>query len=85
MLLHTRAWIQLREGTVSSEEDIRAFCREKISHFKVPRHIRFTDQFPMTVTGKIQKFRLREIAIEELGLSEIEKPASSAPTAKKPP
>jgi len=61
------AWIQLREGATSTEADILAFCRGKISHFKVPRYIRFTNQFPMTVTGKIQKFRLREIALEVLG------------------
>ena len=61
------AWVKLREGATVSEADIRDFCRERISHFKVPRYIRFTNEFPMTVTGKIQKFRLREIAIEEIG------------------
>jgi fatty-acyl-CoA synthase len=62
------AWIVLREGAQLREEDIRAFCKGSIAHYKVPRYVRFTDEFPMTVTGKIQKFRLREIAIEELGL-----------------
>jgi fatty-acyl-CoA synthase len=62
------AWIVLREGARLEEEDVRAFCKGSIAHYKVPRYIRFTDEFPMTVTGKIQKFRLREIAIEELDL-----------------
>jgi len=62
------AWIQLREGATSSEADMLAFCKERIAHFKVPRYVRFTNEFPMTVTGKIQKFRLREIALEVLGL-----------------
>ena len=62
------AWIVLREGAELDEEDIRSFCRGSIAHYKVPRYVRFTAEFPMTVTGKIQKFRLREIAIEELGL-----------------
>jgi fatty-acyl-CoA synthase len=62
------AWIIPREGAEVSEEDVRAFCHAKIAHYKVPRYVRITDEFPMTVTGKIQKFRLREIAIETLGL-----------------
>jgi fatty-acyl-CoA synthase len=62
------AWIVLREGASVSEEDIREFCKGAIAHYKVPRYVRFIDEFPMTVTGKIQKFRLREVAIEELGL-----------------
>ncbi len=46
---------------------MRAFCKSHLAHFKTPRHIRFVDDFPMTVTGKLQKFRMREIASEELG------------------
>ena len=64
------AWVTLREGATADEEDIRAFCRGRIAHFKVPRHVRFTDAFPMTVTGKIQKYKLREAAIAELGLED---------------
>ena len=64
------AWVALREGAVADEEDIRAFCRGQIAHFKVPRYVRFTDAFPMTVTGKIQKYKLREAAIAELGLED---------------
>jgi fatty-acyl-CoA synthase len=63
------AWIRLKPGESAIAADIQNFCRGKIAHFKIPQHIRFTDSFPMTVTGKIQKFRMREIEIEELGLA----------------
>ncbi|PIE41664.1 MAG: AMP-binding protein [Gammaproteobacteria bacterium] len=60
------AWIQLKEGEASTEEDIKDFCKDKITHFKVPSHIRFVEEFPMTVTGKIQKFKMREAMEKEL-------------------
>jgi fatty-acyl-CoA synthase len=63
------AWIQRREGTTLTEEEVRAFCRERIAYFKVPRYIRFVREFPMTVTGKVQKFRMRQEMAEELGLT----------------
>jgi len=62
------AWVQVREGSEVSEDDLRDFCRQRVAHFKVPRYVKFTAEFPMTVTGKVQKFRMREIAIAELGL-----------------
>ena len=62
------AWIILKEGESLDEIELKAFCSDKISHFKVPRYIRFTDHFPMTVTGKVQKYKMREISIEELGI-----------------
>jgi fatty-acyl-CoA synthase len=62
------AWVKLRPGTSATDEEIRAFCREQIAHYKVPRYIKFVDEFPMTVTGKIQKFIMRERTISELGL-----------------
>lgn len=62
------AWVRLREGETAAEEDIREFCRGKLAHFKIPRYVRFVDEFPMTVTGKVQKYRMREQSIEELGL-----------------
>ena len=65
------AWVQKREGSDLSEAELVDFCQGTIAHFKVPRYVRFTDEFPMTVTGKIQKFKLREQAIEELGLESI--------------
>ena len=62
------AWIQLRQGSDLDEGAIRAFCKDHIAYFKVPRYIRLVDDFPMTVTCKVQKFRMREIMVEELGL-----------------
>ncbi len=64
------AWVQLRDGAGTTEEDFKAFCRGSIAHYKVPHYIKFTDTFPMTITGKIQKFKMREQSIEELGLGE---------------
>jgi fatty-acyl-CoA synthase len=62
------AWIQLVDGATLCEEDVKAFCRGQIAHYKVPRYVRFVDDFPMTVTGKIQKFVMRQQSIAELGL-----------------
>src|SRR5579884_3404573 len=64
------AWIVLRSGASLTEEDVKEYCRGKIAHFKIPRYVRFVDCYPMTVTGKVQKFKMREQAIEELGLEE---------------
>ena len=60
------AWIQLHAGETATEDEIRAFCKEQIAHFKIPKYIWFVEDFPMTVTGKLQKFRMREIALEKL-------------------
>ena len=54
-----------------SEEDIVAYCREGIARFKVPRYVRFVDDFPMTVTGKIQKYKMRETEIDKRGLTGV--------------
>jgi fatty-acyl-CoA synthase len=62
------AWVRLRAGESVTADDLRAYCRGQIASSKIPRYIRFTTEFPTTVTGKIQKFRMREISIEELGL-----------------
>jgi fatty-acyl-CoA synthase len=62
------AWVRLKPGAAPAEEEIRAFCRGRIAHYKVPRYVRFVDAFPMTVTGKVQKYLIREAMIEELGL-----------------
>ena len=64
------AWIIAKPGTQPTEDDIRAFCKGQIAHYKVPRYIRFVDAFPMTVTGKIQKFKIREVMSATLGLTE---------------
>jgi fatty-acyl-CoA synthase len=62
------AWIVLCPGAALDDDALRDFCRGKVAHFKVPRYFKFVDSFPMTVTGKVQKFKMRESAIEELGL-----------------
>jgi fatty-acyl-CoA synthase len=64
------AWIKLKAGRVLTEEEVREFCRGHLAHYKVPRYVRFVDAFPQTVTGKIQKFRIREQMMQELGLQE---------------
>jgi len=60
------AWIKLREGEQMTAEEIRDFCKGRIAHFKVPKHIKFVESFSMTVTGKVQKFVMREQMKEEL-------------------
>jgi fatty-acyl-CoA synthase len=62
------AWINVQEGETLTEGEVVEFCRDRIAHYKVPRHIRFVETFPMTVTGKIQKFIMRQKMIEELKL-----------------
>jgi fatty-acyl-CoA synthase len=64
------AWVKLRPGAQATEEEIKSFCKGQIAHYKVPRYVRFVDDFPMTVTGKMQKFAMRERMVEELKLSE---------------
>lgn len=62
------AWIVLKPGQSATEEDIREFCRDQIAHYKIPRYIRFVDEMPMTVTGKVQKFVMRDTMIHDLAL-----------------
>jgi fatty-acyl-CoA synthase len=62
------AWVRLRAGAALTADDLAAACRGRIAGSKVPRYWKIVDAFPMTVTGKVQKFRMREIAIRELGL-----------------
>ncbi|MEZ4132925.1 AMP-binding enzyme, partial [Salmonella enterica] len=64
------AWIVAKPGEQPTEDAIRAFCQGQIAHYKVPRYIRFVAEFPMTVTGKIQKFKIRDAMKEQLGLAE---------------
>ncbi len=63
------AWVRLRDGECASIEEIRCFCDGQIAHYKIPRYVKFVDAFPMTVTGKIQKFAMREEMVRELGLA----------------
>ncbi len=62
------AWVSLRAGQEATEEEIMDFCRGRIAHYKVPRYVKFVSEFPMTVTGKIQKYVMREVSIQELQL-----------------
>ncbi len=64
------AWVKVRGGETLTAEDVRAFCQGQIAHYKVPRHIRFVDEFPMTVTGKVQKFIMRAQTADALGVEE---------------
>jgi fatty-acyl-CoA synthase len=68
------AWVRVRPGAAGSidGEALREYCRGRIAHFKIPRYVKFVDEFPMTVTGKVQKFKMRETAIDELGLTTVE-------------
>ena len=66
------AWIKVRAGSEMTENEVRDFCRDQIAHYKVPRHIRFVTEFPMTVTGKMQKFIMRAKMEEELGVRDAQ-------------
>jgi fatty-acyl-CoA synthase len=64
------AWIVVKEGQVLDEAEVKAFCKGQIAHYKVPRYVRVVQAFPMTVTGKIQKFVMRAEMVQLLGLDE---------------
>ena len=64
------AWVRVREGATLDSDSVRSFCHGKLAHFKIPRYVRVSTDFPMTVTGKIQKFKMRETSIDELGLED---------------
>jgi fatty-acyl-CoA synthase len=65
------AWVRLRAGETATEDEVREFCRGRIAHFKVPQYIRFVEAFPMTVSGKVQKFRMRETEVTERNLKTV--------------
>ena len=64
------AWVRLREGSALTGEDLRDWCKGQLAHYKVPRYVRIADEFPMTVTGKVQKYKMREESVRELGLED---------------
>jgi len=64
------AWIKLRPGKSATDVEIRDFCKGKIAHFKIPLYVKFVEEFPMTVTGKVQKYVMRKQMAEELGIAE---------------
>jgi acyl-CoA synthetase (AMP-forming)/AMP-acid ligase II len=62
------AGVRLAEGSALTEAELREWCKGKPAHYEIPRYVRVTDEFPMTITGKVQKFKMREVFVEELGL-----------------
>ena len=91
------AWVRVRRGADVDTESLREFCRGKIAHYKIPRYVKLVDEFPMTVTGKVQKFKMREESMAELGLQPVDdrlihpsvpvhrsvgRPASAPPTLR---
>jgi fatty-acyl-CoA synthase len=71
------AWVRLRPGQEATEEEIREFCRGQIAYYKIPEHVRFVDEFPATLSGKIQKYKIREFEIEARGLEQVAKTATA--------
>jgi fatty-acyl-CoA synthase len=65
------AWIRLKAGQTATEEEIRTFCRDRLAYYKVPAHIRFVESYPMTLSGKVQKFKMREFEISTRGLEAV--------------
>jgi fatty-acyl-CoA synthase len=70
------AWVKLKDGQTMTPQELQSFCHKKIMDYKVPHHVKFVDDFPKTVTGKVQKFKMRELSIAELGLAETKKRAA---------
>ncbi|HEV1997697.1 MAG TPA: AMP-binding protein, partial [Candidatus Dormibacteraeota bacterium] len=70
------AWVKLREASSVTSDELIAFCRNKIATYKIPRYWKFVDDYPMTVTGKVQKFKMRETALAEMGMEAAAVPAS---------
>lgn len=71
------AWVRLVPGVESTEEEIKAFCQGQIAYYKVPEHIRFVTEYPATLSGKIQKYKMRELEIEERGLQTVARTATA--------
>ena len=65
------AWIRLKAGQSTDEKEIRTFCRERLAYYKIPEHIRFVESYPMTLSGKVQKFKMREFEISTRGLESV--------------
>jgi fatty-acyl-CoA synthase len=71
------AWVRLRPGVEATEEEVKEFCKGQIAYYKIPEHIRFVEEFPATLSGKIQKFKIREFEIEARGLQQVAKTATA--------
>jgi fatty-acyl-CoA synthase len=70
------AWVKVKPGESMKPAELQSFCRGQIMDYKIPHHVKFVDDFPKTVTGKVQKFKMREISVIELGLSRPAKKAA---------
>ncbi|MFY9982810.1 MAG: AMP-binding protein, partial [Methanoregula sp.] len=66
------AWVKMKQGQSMTEQDVKDFCKGKIAHFKIPRYVVFVNDFPINISGKIQKYLMREESIKKLGLEEAE-------------
>ena len=64
------AWVKMKEGETMTEQDVKDYCQGKIARFKIPRYVMFVNEFPITISGKIQKFRMRDESIKFLGLED---------------
>jgi len=71
------AWVRLRPGVEATEDEIKEFCQGQIAYYKIPAHIRFVEEFPATLSGKIQKYKIREFEIEARGLQQVAKTATA--------
>ena len=76
------AWVRLKENEIMSAAEVQAHCHGQIMEYKIPRHIKFVAEFPTTVTGKVQKFRMREISSKELGLENVVKPQETSSSSQ---
>ena len=65
------AWVKLKPDTAATDEELKEYCRGRIAYFKVPSYFKFGESFPLTITGKIQKFKMRDLSTKELGLEEV--------------
>jgi len=64
------AWVKVKPGASMTEQEVKDFCKGKIAHYKVPRYVMFVDEFPITISGKVQKFKMQEASIKILGLED---------------
>jgi len=67
------AWVKMKPDQTMTEQDVKDYCKGKIAHYKIPRYVMFVTDFPITISGKIQKFKMREESIKVLGLEEADK------------
>ena len=67
------AWVKLKGDSRLTPEEIKEFCKGRIAHYKIPKYVKFVDEFPMTISGKIQKYKMREVSIKELKLEDVAK------------